>query len=144
MTSRIHTFRSFLLISCFCLVSWLPTAQAQENQALLKDSLRDMKTVLTVGAVGAVLGLSTLSFVDEPKDNLRNVLIGGALGIILGVGIVAYTQANASKDMYLQNSYRPVEDKAFNTVARTDWHHEQHSQIAVIEEFAHLNYSFSF
>ena len=57
-------------------------------------------TVAGVGLAGSVLGLSTLSFVDEPGENLKNIVTGGSIGIILGVGIVAWKHASRSKDFY--------------------------------------------
>jgi hypothetical protein len=57
-----------------------------ESSDILSDSMNDVYLVVGAGLGGAVLGLSTLSFVDEPSENLKNVVVGGALGLIVGVG----------------------------------------------------------
>ncbi|MCB9091902.1 MAG: hypothetical protein H6621_02765 [Halobacteriovoraceae bacterium] len=64
------------------------------NQNVVQQGKNDFLVVMAAGAAGAVLGLSTLSFVDQPKEHWDNVLTGGALGIIAGVLYVAYRQAN--------------------------------------------------
>ena len=92
---------SFLMF-CSLLVANPSKVIAQEGSTsgIFGDSLRDLYTVAGVGAAGSVLGLSTLSFVDEPGENLKNVVTGGAIGIILGVGVVAWKHASRSKDVY--------------------------------------------
>lgn len=67
--------------------------------SFVDDSLSDLYVVLGAGAVGAVLGLSTLSFTETPKDHLNNVAIGGALGVVFGVGLVIFNQATRSQSM---------------------------------------------
>lgn len=42
-----------------------------------------IKVVLLSGLGGAILGLSTLSFYDEPQDHLRNIALGGAVALIV-------------------------------------------------------------
>ena len=90
------------LIFCSFLVTNPNKGVAQEGSTsgVLGDSLRDLYTVAGVGVAGSVLGLSTLSFVDKPGENLKNIVTGGAIGIILGVGIVAWKHASRSKDVY--------------------------------------------
>ena len=90
-----------LLLIVFCLFSSIALAQQEQETSVADESLRDMYTVLGTTAAGAILGLSTLYFVAEPGHHLKNVIVGGALGIIVGVGVVAYTQANKSRDLYL-------------------------------------------
>jgi hypothetical protein len=63
---------------------------------LVDDSIRDFSIVLGTGAAGAVIGLSTLSFVDEPSKHFKNVAVGGAIGIVFGVGYVIFSQASRS------------------------------------------------
>jgi len=75
-------------------------AQETGSTGILSDSLSDLYTVAGVGAAGAVLGLSTLSFVDKPGENLKNIVTGGAMGIIIGVGIIAWSHATRSKNLY--------------------------------------------
>ncbi len=91
------------LFLCFLIVT---TTKAQDygepgyqNQQykptnIADQSKNDFMIVLAGGAAGAVLGLSTLSFVSEPDDHYDNILTGGAIGIIAGVLYVAYRQAN--------------------------------------------------
>ena len=70
-----------------------------QNQALLDDAMTDIYTVAGSGLAGTILGLSTLSFAENPGDRLKNVVTGGALGIIVGVAIVASSQANKSQNL---------------------------------------------
>ena len=42
------------------------------------------------GTAGAILGLSTLSFHDQPSNHLNNVVIGTATGAIVGVALAMY------------------------------------------------------
>lgn len=101
---------------------------AQNDDPLLDNSMRDALTIVALGSVGAVLGLSTLSFVDEPKDHLKNIVVGGAIGIIVGVGFVAWGQASKSADTY-QNSFASTESlnpADYPTYARRNWHHKAH------------------
>jgi len=63
---------------------------------MLDDSIQDMTVVLGSGLFGAIMGLSTLSFVDRPADHLKNISMGGAIGVIIGVSIVIFSQANRS------------------------------------------------
>ena len=71
---------------------------AQENSGgVLDDSINDLYIVLGTGAAGAIIGLSTLSFADKPKDKLKNISIGAAIGIVLGVGVALTGIASKSK-----------------------------------------------
>ncbi len=83
---------------------------------------RDIFTIGGLGLGGAVLGLSTLAFVDDPKANLKNVAIGGAVGIILGVGIVAISHATEGNMYYESYNSDP---KEFETNERISWHKRQ-------------------
>lgn len=96
-------------------------ASAQQSEDIIGDSLKDITTVAVMGATGAVLGLSTLSFVDEPKDHLKNILVGGALGIIVGVGFVAYNQASQSQQVIRGGAMVPSL-KDMPTLERNSWH----------------------
>lgn len=100
---------------------------AQDNSGdmdqLVSDSKNDLLVVVSGGLAGAILGLSTLSFVEEPKEHTRNILVGASIGIIAGVGYVAFSQANKSRDLlYGPQSYRS--DSDFGTFARKSWHGE--------------------
>lgn len=82
-----------------------PLAMAQAaTDVFLSDTKRDLGIVAASGIGGAVIGLSTLSFVDKPSKNLKNVVIGGAIGIIIGVGVVAYLQATQTTKTYEESS----------------------------------------
>lgn len=75
----------------------------------IRAGVMDLSIVTGMGLGGAVLGLSTLSFVDRPKDHLKNILVGGSIGIILGVIIAAYGQATRSRNIYYDDGRFPYE-----------------------------------
>ena len=83
-------------------------SQYLENKAkdeeLFTTSLRDVGIVGGTSVLGALMGASTLSFVESPRDHVNRILIGGSLGLIVGVGIVIYLQATKSTLMYDQHS----------------------------------------
>lgn len=91
---------------------------AKEEGTVFEDGLKDVYTVFGIGLGGAVLGLSTLSFAEEPKDNLKNIVIGGAIGVIIGVGIVAYSHATKGqavfreKDAFINDGQYSTKDRA--------------------------------
>ncbi len=124
-------------------------AQAQQSEDIIGDSLKDITTVAVMGATGAVLGLSTLSFVEEPKDHLKNILVGGALGIIVGVGFVAYNQANQSKQVIRGGAMVPSL-KDMPTTERKSWHQASVSESLALPSFvpatesSPVNMTFSF
>ena len=81
--------------------------------------MRDLFIVGGTGAMGAILGLSTLSFVEEPSEHLKNIYMGASLGVILGVSYVAYTTANRDKELMVEASKNiPI----FSTKDRVVWH----------------------
>lgn len=139
---------SNILLTLICSVSFAfsPCAFAQGEGAdgILEESVGDLTTVAGMGLGGAVLGLSTLSFVDEPKDHLKNILVGGAIGIIAGVGIVAWQQATKSKGV-IESQGMNV-DENFSTARRVAWQKSENQkrfnkQTKSIPSF---NYNFSF
>jgi len=112
--------KRILLICCIALNMVItPSVMAQDDTSFVDDSIRDVAIIAGAGAGGAILGLSTLSFVEEPGDHLKNIVVGGAIGIIIGVGIVAYGQANKSKGLY-ENAKLDLKD--FSTGQRNSWH----------------------
>lgn len=132
-----------MLMSAFTL-SFSPCVFAQEESGILKESISDLATVAGIGLGGAVLGLSTLSFTEEPRDHLKNILVGGAIGIIAGVGIVAWQQATKSKSVIESGSIESSEE--FSTSRRIAWQKSQiqktfQSQTKSIPSFS---YNFSF
>lgn len=121
---------------------------AKDMEELVQGTKSDLLVVISGGLAGAILGLSTLSFVDEPKDHTRNIIVGASLGIIAGVGYVAYSQAAKSRDMM----YSPdngaaikVDAKSFNTYARSSWHYKEVADRSnMITSLNQINYSMRF
>jgi len=93
-------------------------ALAQSNDDLLKNTQTDLMIVAGAGAAGAIIGLSTLSFVDTPSRHVSNIWTGAALGVIAGVIFVAYSSATKNSED-LQSS------ASFNTSERLAWHSSQ-------------------
>lgn len=116
---------------------------------LVNDTKNDLLTVVGGGLAGAILGLSTLSFVDEPKEHTNNIVVGASLGIIAGVAFVALSQATRTQE-YIYGSEEPEEafyknSKEFNTYARASWHHGvQSSHHTSIQAPYSLSYSLRF
>ncbi len=98
-----------------------PNAYAQENAASADGPMTDLYIVLGAGAAGAVLGLSTLSFEDEPSKNLKNVSMGAALGIILGVGIVIYNQATKTSSTIYSADIKVDTADSFARLSRSEF-----------------------
>jgi hypothetical protein len=130
--------RSSLLIIAFCLNLFTSAAFAQDED-FTGQSLRDITTVAAMGGAGAILGLSTLSFVDEPKDHLKNIVVGASLGVIIGVGWVAWGQANKSKGSYEGYSYKDLE-----TTLRRKIHYENYLSHTASNELEQFRMNFSF
>src|SRR5690606_10255011 len=97
--------------------------------------------VAGAGVGGAILGLSTLSFVEEPSEHMKNILVGGAVGIIVGVGLVAYMQATKSETIYKQSA--EIDAVNFSTKQRLAWHQKEHS-LLVTTPASQVGYQFSF
>lgn len=115
--------RLFILLVFFIAQFSSQFAQAEINDSkLLEDSITDMYVVGGAGLGGAILGLSTLSFVEEPGDHLKNILIGAAVGVMGGVAFVGYSTANKGRDMYYQGLYEQNLRKDFATGGRISWH----------------------
>lgn len=77
--------------------------QEAQNYSLADQTKSDMMIIVAAGLGGAILGLSTLSFVEEPGDHFDNVLTGGAVGLIAGVLYVAYRQAYGPSGIFAVN-----------------------------------------
>lgn len=111
------------LLLCFSLVLANPVwAQEEGGESdeddFVKSTQTDILIVAASGAAGAILGLSTLSFVEEPRDHVNNIWTGAAVGIIAGVIFVAYNSATRSQE----NLEGSVD---FNSYERVAWHHIQ-------------------
>lgn len=118
----------------------LPIYAQEEKFAIIDESLQDLNVVVGAGVAGAVLGLSTLSFVEKPADHLKNVIVGGALGVIIGVAVVSVSQASKSKSLYYDNA--STED--FTTRDRLAWHRQSHESLQVATLPTIYTHQFSF
>ena len=111
-------FTLFLIFSLFSQVSLAQDSGGADD--IIKNTQNDLMIVGAAGAGGAILGLSTLSFVDRPSKHIYNIWSGAAIGIISGVIFVAYNSAQRGSEE-LQAS------KNFNSSERLVWHHHQSS-----------------
>jgi hypothetical protein len=100
-------------------------AFAQDNnEDFVKSTQQDILLVGAMGAGGAILGLSTLSFYDTPSKHISNIWTGAAIGVIAGVIFVAYNSAQkGSEDL--------VSKRDFGTSERTKWHNENDSLLSL-------------
>ncbi len=118
-------FKILLVSIAFINITAGRSAQAQDIDGLVSDTKNDLLVVVGGGLAGAVLGLSTLSFVEEPKDHTRNIIVGASIGIIAGVAFVAMSQATKTQDMlYGEGDTVKLDPKEFNTYARSGWHYQ--------------------
>jgi hypothetical protein len=99
---------SFLLLLSFALPQNL--AFAQDEKSFADEGMDDLMVVVGIGAGGALLGLSTLSFVKEPKDHTDKVIMGAAIGIIIGVIVIAVSQADKAQTRFEDARYIPSRD----------------------------------
>ena len=111
---------SFLFLSFLMVFSRHALAQSEVDD-IVKNTQEDIMIIFASGAGGAVLGLSTLSFVETPSRNLSNIWTGGALGIIAGVFYVAYNSAQKGSED-LQSEEASIR---FNSFERVVWHQSQ-------------------
>ncbi|MBF0359602.1 MAG: hypothetical protein HQK49_01230 [Oligoflexia bacterium] len=108
LTSFIITLITFLTLLTFTSFTSFLTSELMAQDAsggggkdqILENTMSDLSIVIGAGLGGAVLGLSTLSFTDEPRNHLKNILIGASIGIVIGVAIVAWGQATKTQDQY--------------------------------------------
>lgn len=120
-----------LLIALLCLqLLIIQGAFAQETgnseEDFVKNTQEDIVTVAAAGAAGAILGLSTLSFVDRPSEHLGNIWTGAAIGVIAGVVWVAYNSAQkGSEDLESEASVD------FNSHERVAWHQKNVSSLTM-------------
>lgn len=115
----------FVLLLSLQLLSATAFGQDVGDSKLLEDSVADMYTVAGAGLGGAIIGLSTLSFVEEPGDHLKNILVGAALGIMGGVAFVGYSTANKGRDLYYDGALNNRNHKDFSTKGRVAWHRKE-------------------
>ena len=133
-----------LFITAVILINPIQQVSAQDRDSqsgLMDDSLADLSLVLGAGAVGAILGLSTLSFVEEPKDHFKNISIGGAIGIVIGVAIAVSGQATKSQSSITQ-SIAPLNSNSVESLTRIDFSNIKIAKNYLVEPT--VNYQFSF
>lgn len=121
-----------IIMVLFILIGTTPcfAEEGTENlDALVDGTKSDLLMVIGGGLAGAVLGLSTLSFVDEPKEHTQNIIMGASLGIIAGVIFVALSQATKHRDNIYSEGFEDEEEgaylqsiKDFSTSERLVWH----------------------
>lgn len=107
----------FLLSFQFLL---LTPAFAAEDE-FIKNTQDDIILVGAAGVGGAVLGLSTLSFYDQPSEHVANIWTGAAIGVIAGVIWVAYSSASNNSEHLTSQISSPD----FKTSERVKWHRDQ-------------------
>ncbi len=120
-------------------------AQEQEKGGIVDDTKKDLIVITGCGLGGAILGLSTLSFVDEPEDHYKNIIVGGAIGVIAGVIVVASLQANRTGN-YIEQDVTSIRSLSpqFDTTGRKIWHQSSVAENSVSHknQFFSMNYSF--
>lgn len=134
------SYKFLVLIQLISLILAAPVWAQDAGDDIIRDSMQDLSIVVGLGAGGAILGLSTLSFVEKPTDHLNNILVGASIGIIVGVAAVAYKQASKSNA-----SYRSADTVDFSTLDRSAWHNtnfEAHS--SRVNSPTSFAYSFNF
>ncbi len=115
-------FTLLLSLNLFLGTAGVSLAQAEDD--LIKSTQNDILMVAGAGAAGAILGLSTLSFVDQPSEHISNIWTGAAIGVIAGVIFVAYNSAQKNSED-LQSS------KDFNSFERVAWHTENSQDLTL-------------
>ena len=90
------------------------------------EGLDDLTSILAWAATGSILGLSTLSFIDEPWESKKNILYGFSIGTVIGVAFVAYFHANRSSDEYYDRA--SIKGPGFSTDQRVSWHQDSFAQ----------------
>ena len=145
-----HTLKKILscLISAIILMNPLTLygADTATESGMFDDSIKDISVVLGTGAVGAILGLSTLSFAEKPKDHLKNIAIGGAVGIVIGVGIVIFGQATKSQSSILTHNVLPETPESQERLIRKEFTEVKIAQNYLTNSLAApiLGFNFSF
>lgn len=106
------------LLIAFQLTTAVAFAQGNSEDDIIKNTQNDIILVAGAGAAGAVLGLSTLSFVDKPSRHISNIWTGAAIGVIAGVIWVAYNSAaRGAEDLESEEA-----SLDFNSGERVAWH----------------------
>ena len=122
-------FCALISLQLFLSIGVDNSAFAQDEDDIIKNTQNDILIVGAAGAAGAILGLSTLSFVDKPSKHISNTWTGAALGIIAGVFFVAYNSAQKGSEE-LQSDEASLD---FSSSERVAWHMEN-TQILTIPQ----------
>lgn len=123
----------YLLTLCFVIPAFAAEQAAapaegaegtDESSELVNQTVGDLAIIVGAGAGGAILGLSTLSFYEKPKEHWKNITVGGAIGVIAGVAIVVFLQATRNQTIVDEEeaSLKPSAD--FDYFARRSWHQD--------------------
>lgn len=105
----------------------LQAQSSSDADKLFSETSKDLIIVTAWASTGALLGLSTLSFLDNPWDHSKNILVGFSIGTVIGVGFVAFFHAGRSGSYYDgvdQSRHNSGPSKSFNTISRANWHNE--------------------
>ena len=137
-------FKNFITFLALALLLNLSVNAEMNDSKLLEDSLADMYVVAGSGLGGAVIGLSTLSFVEEPGDHLKNILVGAALGIMGGVAFVGYNTANKGRDIYYGGDAMYFPKKNFSTGSRAAWHKKEMNKVSYHKEIPYFYWGGTF
>lgn len=110
------------LVSVLLILNMVLLSPVTAQDDLLQNTQRDGMIIIGATAGGAILGLSTLSFVETPSRHISNIWTGAALGLIAGVILVAYNSAQKGQEELL--SHAP--SAHLDTQDRVAWHTENH------------------
>ncbi|MFA6238253.1 MAG: hypothetical protein WC635_13045 [Bacteriovorax sp.] len=146
MLLTLKKYFSYSLIFSLLIIALPGVAQSVEGKdesgGILDDSLKDISIVLGAGAAGAVLGLSTLSFVKEPSEHLKNIAVGAAVGIVVGVGVVIFSQATRSSSVIDNQAQVPMNSDKLAAIARHEF--TNYKTLKVSENIPKIGYTFTF
>lgn len=94
------------VVFLFFFIVLVPSAYADPSLTIRTPSIRSQVAKILLSSFGgAVLGLSTLSFYDNPEQHLNNVALGGAAGAI--IGSIYVTQASLGQTQGLIDTKQP-------------------------------------
>jgi hypothetical protein len=121
------------------LIVTLLSQKVFSRENLLESTIQTGKSDLAVigvsSGIGAVLGLSSLAFIDSNKKSTP-ILLGTAIGGIVGLSIVAWGHANSPKQYYSENL-------DFNTGLRRVWHEQKYFELLPERGLSAISYNFS-
>ncbi len=121
--------KKFLSLILVLQILGVSSVYAQESEDFVKSTQEDLLIVAGGGVGGAIIGLSTLSFTNQPSKHVSNIWTGAAIGVIAGVVFVVYNSATRSHDDLTSG----IDGKSFETPARRNWHDEKFAQNLTLE-----------